>query len=76
MILQRQDIDFTMLEVNVESTLQALRNLQHTEGQHFSGLQTFITEFLKDFDIPYEAEMKTTFKEKVIIMLFEKHFLS
>lgn len=67
--LQREDLDYSLVQPLLIGTIATLKNLKCTPGEHFNSLDTMIQDNLKDFNIrlsPHDQRFRVSIYEKYI----------
>ncbi|KAI8517523.1 hypothetical protein Bbelb_035400 [Branchiostoma belcheri] len=66
-IIIRKDIDYSHIEVNVDATIEALRKLKDSPGEHMTGLGDFLAEAKEKagVDITYTERDRELFMKNI-----------
>lgn len=76
LFLQKKDIDFSHIDINVDATLDTLRKLKETPGVHFQGLKRFLEEETKEVaNIQYSEVEVEQFMKHVSTVNHERTWL-
>jgi hypothetical protein len=75
-ILQRQDLNYSLVKPLVTGTIATLANLKHSPGEYFSLLDTVLTDDLQDFGIasPFFNQSQT-FRDNIYMYLEVSHHI-